>query len=74
MGIRDGANLAWRLALVLAGQADPSLLDDYTTERRAPCKFLIVGFELLFYDCSMAEIGVPGPRSASRQDHLRFFR
>jgi flavoprotein hydroxylase len=34
-GIRDAANLAWKLDLVLAGVATPALLDTYTAERRA---------------------------------------
>jgi 2-polyprenyl-6-methoxyphenol hydroxylase-like FAD-dependent oxidoreductase len=34
-GIRDAANLAWKLDLVLAGHAGTSLLDTYTSERRA---------------------------------------
>ncbi|MEU7389794.1 bifunctional 3-(3-hydroxy-phenyl)propionate/3-hydroxycinnamic acid hydroxylase [Streptomyces tanashiensis] len=33
-GIRDVANLAWKLDLVLHGLADVSVLDSYTTERR----------------------------------------
>ena len=33
-GIRDGANLAWKLVAVVRGDADPSLLDTYETERR----------------------------------------
>jgi 2-polyprenyl-6-methoxyphenol hydroxylase-like FAD-dependent oxidoreductase len=33
-GLRDVANLAWKLDLVLAGRASPDLLDTYTTERR----------------------------------------
>jgi 3-(3-hydroxy-phenyl)propionate hydroxylase len=33
-GLRDAANLAWKLALVLAGGADEELLDTYETERR----------------------------------------
>jgi 2-polyprenyl-6-methoxyphenol hydroxylase-like FAD-dependent oxidoreductase len=33
-GIRDAANLAWRLALLVRGEGRDSLLDDYTTERR----------------------------------------
>lgn len=33
-GIRDGANLAWKLDLVLAGKADAALLETYETERR----------------------------------------
>jgi 3-(3-hydroxy-phenyl)propionate hydroxylase len=33
-GIRDAANLAWKLALVVRGDADDRLLDTYETERR----------------------------------------
>ena len=33
-GIQDAQNLAWKLALVLQGLADPALLDTYETERR----------------------------------------
>jgi 3-(3-hydroxy-phenyl)propionate hydroxylase len=33
-GIRDAANLAWKLALVVRGRAADSLLDSYGTERR----------------------------------------
>jgi len=33
-GIRDAANLAWRLALLVRGEGRDSLLDDYTAERR----------------------------------------
>ncbi|MFE0155095.1 FAD-dependent monooxygenase [Nonomuraea sp. NPDC059007] len=32
--IQDAHNLAWKLALVLSGQAGPALLDSYDTERR----------------------------------------
>ena len=34
-GIRDAANLAWKLDLVLAGRVGPELLDTYPVERRA---------------------------------------
>jgi 3-(3-hydroxy-phenyl)propionate hydroxylase len=34
-GIRDVANLSWKLALVLAGKAGATLLDTYETERSA---------------------------------------
>jgi 2-polyprenyl-6-methoxyphenol hydroxylase-like FAD-dependent oxidoreductase len=34
-GIRDAANLAWKLDLVLSGRAGDGLLDTYTTERSA---------------------------------------
>jgi flavoprotein hydroxylase len=33
-GLRDAANLAWKLDLVLDGRASPSLLETYDTERR----------------------------------------
>lgn len=33
-GLRDAANLAWKLDMVLRGTADDELLDSYTTERR----------------------------------------
>ncbi|MFJ2831422.1 bifunctional 3-(3-hydroxy-phenyl)propionate/3-hydroxycinnamic acid hydroxylase [Streptomyces sp. NPDC087263] len=32
-GLRDAANLAWRLALLVGGGGKDSLLDDYSTER-----------------------------------------
>ncbi|AUH40620.1 FAD-dependent monooxygenase [Streptomyces sp. CMB-StM0423] len=34
-GVQDVHNLAWKLAAVVAGRADDSLLDSYETERRA---------------------------------------
>ncbi len=33
-GIQDAANLAWKLAYVLRGTANRSLLDSYERERR----------------------------------------
>ncbi|MGC5346234.1 FAD-dependent monooxygenase [Streptomyces sp. DT24] len=33
-GVTDAHNLAWKLALVLQGKADPALLETYETERR----------------------------------------
>jgi 3-(3-hydroxy-phenyl)propionate hydroxylase len=40
-GIRDAANLAWKLQYVLAGKAKEKLLDTYELERRAHAKRLI---------------------------------
>jgi len=37
-GVRDAANLAWKLALVIRGQSTPDLLDSYQRERRAHVK------------------------------------
>ena len=34
MSVADGYNLAWKLALVLTGRADPALLDTYSAERQ----------------------------------------
>lgn len=36
-GMQDATNLSWKLALVLQGQAQDSLLDSYSAERRAAC-------------------------------------
>ncbi|EJM06519.1 2-polyprenyl-6-methoxyphenol hydroxylase-like oxidoreductase [Pseudomonas sp. GM102] len=40
-GLRDGANLAWKLAWVLQGQASPSILDTYDVERRPHAQAMI---------------------------------
>ncbi|MBB3239962.1 3-(3-hydroxy-phenyl)propionate hydroxylase [Pseudomonas sp. Tn43] len=40
-GLRDGANLAWKLAWVLHGQAAPSVLDTYDVERRPHAQAMI---------------------------------
>jgi len=33
-GVQDAQNVAWKLAAVLSGQADPALIDTYEAERR----------------------------------------
>jgi 3-(3-hydroxy-phenyl)propionate hydroxylase len=40
-GLRDVANLAWKLAWVVRGQADARILDSYDTERRPHAKKII---------------------------------
>ena len=40
-GVRDAANLAWKLAAVLKGEADEALLDTYQAERRPHVKSII---------------------------------
>lgn len=75
-GIRDAQNLAWKLALVLAGRADPAVLDTYEQER-APHVAGITRRAVLFggvmqgggrggegmrWLASRAAVGVPGIR------------
>lgn len=40
-GLRDAANLGWKLAWVLRGQAGPALLDSYDEERRPHARKMI---------------------------------
>jgi 3-(3-hydroxy-phenyl)propionate hydroxylase len=40
-GIRDAVNLAWKLALVLRGDAGPSLLDSYEIERKPHVRSIV---------------------------------
>ena len=40
-GIHDAHNLAWKLALVLGGQAGPRLLDTYESERKPVARFTV---------------------------------
>jgi 3-(3-hydroxy-phenyl)propionate hydroxylase len=40
-GVRDAANLAWKLRLVLAGHAGDALLDTYQAERAPHVRFVI---------------------------------
>lgn len=40
-GLRDAANLSWKLSDVLAGRADRSLLDSYEIERRPHARSLV---------------------------------
>ena len=40
-GLRDAANLSWKLAWVLQGRASPGILDSYDEERRPHAKAMI---------------------------------
>ncbi len=40
-GIHDAHNIAWKLALVVAGRADPKLLDTYESERKPVAEFTV---------------------------------
>ncbi len=62
-GLRDAANLAWKLDLVLDGRAGDELLDTYETERM-PNAEAVIGFSI--------ELGkvicVPDPDEAAARD------
>ena len=47
-GIGDAVNLAWKLAAVLGGRADPALLDTYEPERRAFAQRLVATTDRAF--------------------------
>ena len=40
-GMKDAANLAWKLAAVLANQADPAILDTYEVERAPSVRAMV---------------------------------
>jgi 2-polyprenyl-6-methoxyphenol hydroxylase-like FAD-dependent oxidoreductase len=62
-GVRDAANLAWKLDLVLAGRAGDALLDTYATERRPDARVAIdFSIELGKVIC------VPDPEEAAVRD------
>ncbi len=46
-GVRDAINVAWKLAAVVAGEADDSLLDTYESERREHARaWIMIATEL----------------------------
>ncbi|WP_293920275.1 bifunctional 3-(3-hydroxy-phenyl)propionate/3-hydroxycinnamic acid hydroxylase [Sphingobium sp. UBA5915] len=57
-GLRDAANLSWKLAAIIKGQAQPHILTSYDSERRPHAKAMI----------SLAKLmgGLVMPRSAVR--------
>jgi flavoprotein hydroxylase len=62
-GIRDAANLAWKLDLVLTGRAPDQLLDTYESERRPEvCASIDFAMELGKIIC------VPDPAEAAARD------
>lgn len=62
-GVRDAANLAWKLDLVLDGRADPALLATYDEERRPSAEVAVdVSIELGQVIC------VPDPAEAAARD------
>jgi 2-polyprenyl-6-methoxyphenol hydroxylase-like FAD-dependent oxidoreductase len=62
-GIGDAVNLAWKLAAVLQGRADPSLLDSYESERIAFARRLVATTDQAF-------TGVTSNRAVARRVRL----
>ena len=62
-GIRDAANLSWKLQTVLAGDADPAILDSYQRERLPHARAVIeVSMRTGRYVCTI------DPAAAARRD------
>jgi 2-polyprenyl-6-methoxyphenol hydroxylase-like FAD-dependent oxidoreductase len=45
-GLQDAYNLAWKMALVLKGDSDESILESYAVERRPIARAVVLGTEL----------------------------
>ena len=55
-GVRDAANLAWKLDLALRGEAGDDLLDSYTAERRPHCEWIVrLSMEMARVSCVLDE-------------------
>lgn len=67
-GVADAHNLAWKIAAVFRGAADPALLDTYETERRpvaiANCEESHANFDRIFE--VVAAFGLPSQSLALR--------
>lgn len=55
LSLQDATNLAWKLAAVLKGNADPALLDTYDTERR------LAADQVKMYSRAQLALFRPGP-------------
>ena len=55
-GVQDAHNLAWKLALVLGGVADPALLDTYEAERLPIARVVV--------ERAVSELAAPTPDAA----------
>ncbi|GLS22890.1 FAD-binding monooxygenase [Labrys miyagiensis] len=67
-GMQDAFNLAWKLAMVVHGQASPSLLDSYSPERSAVGKLVLQNASRM---TDMATLSPPAAQ-AVRNMALRF--
>jgi 2,4-dichlorophenol 6-monooxygenase len=69
-GIQDAHNLAWKLAAVLKGQAQPALLDSYEAERR-PVARRRVEFATFSFFNHLSVSGGFGMLPGADEDHNR---
>jgi len=74
--IEDAKNIAWKLAFVLQGKAEPSILDTYETERRPiglrNCDWGLFTFSNM--QVLQAAVGlIPGAEEYNRQRFVRIF-
>ncbi len=75
-GLRDADNLAWKLAHVLTGQAEPGLLATYDTERRPHARAMIrkavrVGWAMTGGQDRAAAVRRVALAAAVRSEHVR---
>ena len=67
VSMADTFNLGWKLAAVLRGQAEPSLLHSYSEERCAKAK------ELIAFDRDMARLFSAKPKNAEEAAQLQSY-
>lgn len=77
-GLRDVANLAWKLALVIRGAADPGILASYELERRAHTLAMIevsvrMGYVFLSHNGTSARLRDALMRAIQRLERVRRF-
>ena len=70
VSIQDGFNLGWKLAAVLEGRSDPSLLHTYSAERQAVAQELI-DFDTFFAALMAQPIRDPERRSSAASARTR---
>lgn len=67
VSMQDGWNIAWKVAHVLAGQADPALLDTYSAERQ------VVAQELIDFDRKWSSLMAAKPEELDDPNELEDF-
>ena len=67
VSMQDGWNIAWKIAHVLEGQADPALLDTYSAERQ------IVAQELIDFDRTWSSMMAAKPEELNDPNELEDF-